>query len=83
MRVLGHNVCMVAIGRAIEDLAGIGPFTSGDLVTLMHRRMPPEPAVYVYDEAANRMLQRARKAGLITYSGGRWRQAFAGEDGHG
>lgn len=75
MKVWGHDVSDVVLGRAIEDCAVAGPFRASDVEKRVRRELGFPPEVHTYSEAVNRMLQAARKAGEIYYDKGRWHDA--------
>ncbi|TGP29077.1 MULTISPECIES: hypothetical protein [unclassified Mesorhizobium] len=72
MNVLGHEISDQTIDAALRWFPPERSFTFNDFQLALTRCGCPRE---VSDRAADRILQKARKAGTHVYSGGRWKRA--------
>jgi hypothetical protein len=73
MRVFGHEISDELAERALNSFPPARAFELGDLCKALARLGVPNTLGTV-DRAADRILQRARKAGTHAFSGGKWRR---------
>lgn len=74
MIVKGHHIPDEMLGRAIENAATKPWFSARDAKRELRLLIGPEPEPLICSEAINRQLQKARKAGLIEFRCGLWRE---------
>lgn len=73
MKVKGFEVTEDVIERAFKWFPKDRSFTLSDLTGALIRLGVPY-ADYIANRAADRLLQKWRKAGTHTYSGGKWKR---------
>lgn len=71
MKVLGHEISQETIDKALNWFPPDRSFTFSDLQISLTRQ---GVAFGVADRAADRILQKAKKAGTHTYSGNQWKR---------
>lgn len=81
MNVDGYHITDETIDRALHWFPPDRAFTLADLTGALVRFGVP-PHGYIANRCADRTLQRARKSGTHTYSGGLWRRVRS-DDGSG
>lgn len=72
MNVLGIEIPQEAIDKAFQWFPPDRSFTFTEFQGALTRHGVPFEVV---DRAADRLLQKARKAGTHVYSGGKWKRA--------
>ncbi|MGO8211806.1 hypothetical protein ACC782_33540 [Rhizobium ruizarguesonis] len=69
MKIDGHEITEQQVDEAVADVAGVGGFKARDLEEALLTVGAPTEAAY---RGADRILQRLRKRGHISFDGGHW-----------